>query len=175
MVEHPLVLPGEVAEVTVIPGARAPSQLGPGGPDPDFILTAVVTATRGSTVRAASVQLNILTGFEDQLAETAVELRDRFTDWLAENYPELGITPQTQWTGTMPFPVLVVEHYLFFNDDRELHLEWHMMIPPYDWARLQLRRRYEETAYSLAYEISSRSAEPPLKPVLMEPLNQLWR
>lgn len=174
-VENPLILPGEVAEITVIPGARAASQLDPGGPEPDYILTAVITATRSGTSRGASVQLNVITGFEDQLAPAAAEMRSRFTSWLAENSPELGITSQTQWTGTMPSPLLVVEHYLYFNDEWEMHLEWHVMIPPYDWVRMELRRRFDETAYSLAYEISSRSADPQLEPMPIEPMNLLWR
>ena len=121
------------------------------------------------------MQLNIITGFDDQLAPTATEMRGMFTGWLAENHPELGITPQTQWMATMPSPVLVVEHYLYFNDEWEMHVMWHMMIPPYDWVRVELRRRFEETTYSLAYEISSRTAQPPLEPVPIDPMNTLWR
>jgi hypothetical protein len=54
---------------------------------------------------------------------------------------------------------LVVSHYLFFSDEWEMHIEWHIMIAPDDWARIDLRRRFEEVSPSKAFEITSREAD----------------
>lgn len=50
---------------------------------------------------------------------------------------------------------LVVSHYLFLSPEWELHVEWHIMVAPDDWARIDLRRRFVESAPSEAFEISS--------------------
>jgi hypothetical protein len=70
--------------------------------------------------------------------------------------PELDITNETTWTGTLVNPrVLVVMHYMFLSEDWEMYVTWHVMIPPYDWARIYLRERYNQTAPTYAFEISS--------------------
>jgi hypothetical protein len=84
-----------------------------------------------------------------------------FIPWLTSEHPELGIDAETDWTGTVVTPhILIVSHYLYFSDEWEIHLHWHVMIPPYDWTKIELRRRFEETRYSLGYMLPSRSAEP---------------
>ena len=105
----------------------------------------------------------------------AAGVRDLFVPLLADAHPELGITAETDWTGTIVSPhILVVTHYLYFSDEWEMHLFWHVMIPPHDWARLELRRRYAQTVPSLAFEIPSRSSDP-LQFVSVEPSDTLWR
>jgi hypothetical protein len=64
-------------------------------------------------------------------------------------------------------------HYLFFSDEWEMHVAWHIMIPPYDWVRIDLRRRYVETAPSRAFEISSRSSG--AEPIEIAPPDSMWR
>ena len=103
-------------------------------------------------------------------------MRDRFIPWLAENQPELAIDETTVWQGTIVKPHwLVVSHYLFFGDEWEMHVSWHIMIAPYDWARIELRRRFEETLPSLAFEIPSVSAPEPTDVNQIEPEGILWR
>ncbi len=173
MLEHRNIRPGQVAEVTVIPQA-------PQGWDPNDAggrtLTATIRGQRGGLEQTVTVPITITSLEEDLVAPLAVDVRDLFIPWLAENRPELGITAQTEWTGTIVTPhILVVTHYLYFSDDWEMHVYWHVMIPPYDWARIELRRRFEETLPSRAFEIPSRSAEAPLEAVAIEPADTLWR
>ena len=94
----------------------------------------------------------------------------------AEFFPEFGIDTETQWTGTIVKPhILVVSHYLFFSEDWELGVMWHHMIPPYDWAQIYLRRRYIQFHPRYAFEISSLSADPEEEPFPVEPPAQVDR
>jgi len=172
-VEPQMIWPGQVAEVTVIP--QTPQEW-----DPNDLagqtLTATISGRRAGLEETATVPITITSLEEDLVEPLAVEVRDLFIPWLAENQAELGITAETEWTSTIVTPhILVVTHYLFFSEDWEMHVYWHVMIPPYDWARIELRRRFQETLPSLAFEIPSRSAEPPLEAVEIDPPETLWR
>lgn len=93
---------------------------------------------------------------------------------LAASRPELGITAQTEWKGTMVSPVwLVVSHYCFFSEEWEVHVAWHVRVAPYDRARIDLRHRFDELEPSYAFEISSVSADS--EPVETEPPESVWR
>lgn len=90
----------------------------------------------------------------------ATEIRDRFIPWLATNHPEFGITSENEWTETIVRPhIAVVMFYLFFSEDWEMGVSWHVMIPPHDWARIYLRHRFVEVQPSYAFEISSLDAQ----------------
>lgn len=107
------IFEGEVAEVVVIP---APASIG-------TIIEVTITGTRGSASDEKVVSFEVAEG-EDDRQEYAEELLDRFVSWLATNHPELGITGDTAWNGTMVSPVwLVVSHYLFFSEEWEAHIE----------------------------------------------------
>jgi hypothetical protein len=173
---------GEVAEITVIPDATAPTQASTVGhtgsqigQEPDWTLTLAVAGARDGQTHQAGASIGIIQQWDTGLLPEAISERDRIIPWLAANHPELGITSTTVWTPAMPNPVLVVSHYLFYSEEWELHVAWHVMIPPYDWTKYELRRRRSETVYSTGFIIESRSAEPPLDPVAMTPENTLWR
>ena len=69
-----------------------------------------------------------------------------------------GITSSTEWISTPVQPhILVVSHYLFFSEDWEMSVMWHIMIAPYDWSRISLRPR-DQLSPTLAFEIPSVSA-----------------
>jgi len=157
------IFEGEVAEVVVIP---AQASIG-------TIIEATITGTRGTATDEKVVSFEVAEG-EDDRQEYATELLDKFVSWLATNHPELGITVDTVWNGTMVSPVwLVVSHYLFFSEEWELHIEWHIMVPPDDWARIDLRHRFDELAPSYAFEISSVDADS--EPVAIEVPETVWR
>jgi hypothetical protein len=163
VIYHEDVFEGEVAEVVVIP---TPASVGQ-------IIEVTITGTRGSVTDQKVASFEVAEG-EDDRQEYATELLDKFVSWLATNHPELGITEDTAWNGTMVSPVwLVVSHYLFFSEEWELHIEWHIMIPPYDWARIDLRHRFDEIAPSYAFEISSVNATS--EPVAIEVPETVWR
>lgn len=104
----------------------------------------------------------------------AVELRDKFIPWLADNHPEFGINNQTEWTHAIVRPnILVVMYYLFFSDEWEMGLRWHVMIPPYDCAEIYLRHRTSEVSPSYAFKISSLEGE--TEPEAVEPEELVWR
>ncbi|HUU82797.1 MAG TPA: hypothetical protein VM243_04755 [Phycisphaerae bacterium] len=176
IVEHGTITQGQVAEVTV---TILPPQAGAVEPvdgQEGWLCSATIHAERGGVVREIEVPITLTSEEEDTLAPMAAEMRERFIPWLAENQPELGIDEATAWEGTVVKPHwLVVSHYLFFSDEWELHVSWHIMIAPYDWARVELRRRFEETLPSLAFEIPSVSAAGPVTVDEIEPEGILWR
>ena len=163
VIYHGGIFAGEVAEVFVIPAQASVGQN----------VTVNITGTRGSSTDEEAVSFEVIEG-EDDRGEYAAELLDKFIPWLAANHPELGITEDTAWNGTMVSPQwLVVSHYLFFSAEWEVHIYWHIMISPYDWARIDLRHRFDELAPSYAFEISSRSAND--LPIAMEVPEAVWR
>jgi len=147
--------PGKVAEATVIP-------------DTNNIGTPIsleINGQRNGMLRSINTSINIVQG-EDYLKDSAEQIRNRFIPWLAENYPEFGLSNETDWTGTIVTPnILIVANYLFFSDRWEMDLTYHVMIPPHDWARIYLRQRFEEMQPSYAFEISSLEAQDTPKPI----------
>jgi hypothetical protein len=157
------IVEGQVAEVFVTP---AQSSVGK-------TVKVTITGTQGSSTDKEVVSFAVAEG-EDDRGEYAVELLDRFVTWFAANRTGLEITGDTVWDGTMVSPVwLVVSHYLFFSDEWEAHIYWHVMIPPYDWARIDLRHRFDELAPSYSFEISSLNASS--LPVAIEVPETVWR
>jgi len=159
------IFEGEVAEVVVIP---AQASIG-------TRIEVTITGNRGSASDEKVASFEVAEG-EDDRQEDAEKLLGRFVSWLATNHPELGITDDTVWDGTTVSPVqwLVVSHYLFFSEEWEAHIEWHIMIPPSDWARINLRRRFDELEPSSAFEISSVNATSS-EPIPMEVPETVWR
>jgi hypothetical protein len=160
---HEDIFAGEVAEVVVTP---AQASVGKN-------VTVTITGNRGSLTDKEVVNFEVIEG-EDDRGEYAAELLDRFIPWLVANHPELRITEDTAWNGTMVSPQwLVVSHYLFFSDEWEAHIYWHIMIPPYDWARIDIRHRFDQLAPSYAFEISSLTADD--LPIAIEVPETVWR
>ncbi len=157
------IVAGEVAEVTVVPGAVTDGEPGAATPPPEMppaigpggvIVPVTVTAARGEIEREVTVLIQV-SGGEDTVTEYATELRARFVSWLATERPDLGITEATAWTPTIVKPhILVVTHYLFFSEEWEMSLMWHVTIAPYDWSRIYLRPR-SQVLPTLAFEIPS--------------------
>lgn len=135
----------DVTEVVVVPD---PGSTG-------SAVTVTILGTAGAVTEQSTVSFDVVDG-EDDRAAHATQIRDLFVPWLAANRAELGITETTTWQGTLVSPQwLVVSHYLFFSAEWEMHVEWHIMVAPDDWARIDLRRRFAETTPSEAFEISS--------------------
>jgi hypothetical protein len=157
------IFEGEVAEVVVIP---AQSSVG-------TIIEVTIIGNRNSASDEKVVSFEVIEG-EDDRQEYAEVLLDRFASWLATNHTELGITEDTAWNGTMVSPQwLVVSHYLFFSEEWEAHIEWHIMMPPDDWAKIDLRHRFDELEPSYAFKISSVNATS--EPVPTELPETVWR
>lgn len=110
-----------------------------------------------------------------ELALKAIELRDRFTPWLAENHPDLNITEETEWVGAVVYPTTqdTIRYYLFFSEDWEMGIRWQAAEGAEDWVRIYLRMRTVELAPSEAFEISSVSAYE--EPHAIAPPKAVWR
>ena len=185
-VEPQAITLGQVAEVTVIPdeviisepltnsgpvGERPPIE--PVEPVEPSMLTVTIRGEREELKQTETVTIIVREG-EDLLAPTATEMRDKFIPWLAANHPELGITEATEWLATIVRPhIFVVMYYLFFSEDWEMGVRWHVMIPPHDWAEIYLRRRASEARPSQAFKISSLDAQE--EPHAVAPPESVWR
>ena len=146
-VEPATITAGGIAEVTF---AAEPVQ-------DEVEATLTVTATRGEVERSDRRQVFVIPG-EDDREEVARQLLAVFAGWLEENHPELGITPQTEFAGSLVAPrLLVVSHYLFENDAHELGVSWHIMVAPDDWSEIYLRPR-DSLVPTRAFRLSSWSA-----------------
>jgi len=149
------ITPGQVAEVTVTPTEA----------DIGKNVSVTIQGARDGLKQTKTITFEVIEAedSEETLGPEAVGIRNKFTQWLSTNHPELGITNETVWICTVVNPrILVVMHYMFLSEDWEMYVTWHVMIPPYDWARIYLRHRFNATAPSHAFEISSvqEQAEP---------------
>lgn len=194
-VDPPAIFPGQVGEVTVIPGkgVEDPNSLesGNGGdvpipddpnrPDIDPIepiedktLTIWIVAEREGLIRTQPVTVNVTQG-QNEFAEQASEYRDCFIPWLAMNYRGLGINEETEWSGTsIKQHMCEVTYYLFFSEQWEMGLRWHVTIPPHDFAEIYLRRRDTNLSSTHAFKIYSLDAqEEPQVVVLFQ--EGIWR
>ena len=148
-VNNPTIKPGEVAEVIVIPNQTSTNKM----------LTITFYGDRSGFRQIETVDVELI-DWDDDLREIAESMRDKFVPWLTVNHPEFGISGETQWTGTIVNPgILVVMHYMFYSEDWELYVTWHVTVQPYDWTRVYLRHRFTETRSTMAYEISSVKGE----------------
>ena len=164
---HPqAITPGQVAEVTVIPdeGSRGET------------LTVTIVGERDGLKRTETASVKVGEPLPDPggLAPYATEIRDRFIPWLAANHPEFGITGETEWTPTVVCPhIVVVMYYLFFSEDWEMGVRWHVTIPPHDYAEIYLRHRTTEIHPSYGFKISSVTAQE--EPQAVDPELSVWR
>ncbi len=157
------IIEGQVAEVIVVPKAESIGKT----------VDVIIEGKRGAVTESRTMTFEVIEG-EDDRKERAEEILMPFITFLSETYPEYNITEDTKWTGTMVSPQwLVVSHYLFFSEEWELHLEWHVMVAPHDWARIDLRHRSDEIEPSAAFEISSVSLG--TKPIPIEVPAEIWR
>jgi hypothetical protein len=135
-----------------------------------------VRAIRGAETQESVVTATVTEPIEqpDDRLITGTLMRDRFIPWLASEHPELGIDEDTVWTPRPVRPhILVVSFTMFLCEEWELVVWWHVMIPPYDWARMYLRHRSTETESSFWAEIGSVSSG--ALPQLVAPDEGLWR
>ncbi|MFO7548111.1 MAG: hypothetical protein R6X29_04460 [Acidimicrobiia bacterium] len=135
---------GTVGEVWVVPDPATE----------ETTATVEITATLGDDT-VAEVRTIPIIPMAGERAADAEPYFDLWTEWLAAEHPELGITEATVWDPEYVSTLLVVSHYAYFSEDWEMTIAWHVMIPPSDWTEVYLRRRGVDAAPSLAYKIDS--------------------
>lgn len=167
--EHSIA-PGRVVEFTVVPEAPlSGATVETVTPEPIVggTITLDLVARRGERRESASLSMDVV-AWTDDLEPLARELRDRFVAHLEENRPELGISAQTEWTPSITKPqILVVMHYLFFSEDWEMGITWHVTVPEHAWSHMYLRAR-DELRPSIGLEIPS-WVDPGSQPVPWDP------
>jgi hypothetical protein len=162
-VEPATLSPGAVAEVTVVPNEVTGDEVP---------VVVEFSAARGGQTVDASRTITVQPGTDELQPEADLHLAP-FAAWLAENRPELNIGPDTEWEAVPGTWVLIVSHYLYFSEEWELDLDWHVMVAPDDWSRICLRKRWTEMSPSLAFEISSFSTQ--TAPHEIDPPESVWR
>lgn len=147
-IEPTMLYPGRVVEVTVTPNPT----------EDETVVDVTITGTRRGLTSTVARTLPVFPD-TDTRQDDAAFYRGLFVPWIASAYPDLGIDASTRWTGTISGArLLEVSHYNYYSELWELSVEWHVMIAPYDWATVYLRRRFEETKPSFAAKIDSVSA-----------------
>jgi hypothetical protein len=155
----------EPATRTIDPGTAAEFTLVPASGTTTAALD--LTATRGDSTKTASLAVDVIE-WTDDLEPLATELRERFVAYLESNRSELGITRETSWVPTITKPqILVVMHYLFFSEDWEMGITWHVTVPEHAWSHMYLRPR-AELRPTIGLEIPS-WPDPTSQPVPWEP------
>jgi len=112
------------------------------------------------------IEINAMHGDDEQSIRLETDVMDwetgdpgtylgelyKFDQWLQENRPDLDLSLYTDWTLYHTYPqTLIVEHLTFLDDDWEIRLCYHVMIPPDDWSRLLVRKRNEIDAVLALY------------------------
>jgi hypothetical protein len=74
----------------------------------------------------------------------AIAKRDPLVEWIQQTHSEFGTFDDQEWYPYITYPgILVVEHWTFLNEEWEMRICFHVMIPPHDWSMIQLRRHGE--------------------------------
>jgi hypothetical protein len=138
------VVPSELSgsglvEVVARPGPTAVRET------TEVVVRARLDDDAGAAASDGSAQLALpleVLRYRDMLADEANQRLTPFTSYLAAEHPEFGIDDTTAWEGFVSAPnILVVTWYSFLSSDWEALIQWHVMIPPYDWTHVYLRRR----------------------------------
>jgi hypothetical protein len=100
----------------------------------------------------------IVTPATDDRAGIAQRYVDFWVGWLATEHPELGIDEASEWESMYVSALWIVSKYAYWNDEWEMVVAWHEMVPPDDFTEVYLRRRDSEVRYSQVYRQESFSA-----------------
>ena len=105
-----------------------------------------VVASHEGKDQKLKVRANLME-WQPPVFETALTKLDAFRTWLGSQNPAYleVFNPQTSVYGTYP-QILIVEHYTFITPRYEIRLCYHVMIPPYDWSMIRVRRRTSPVA-----------------------------
>jgi hypothetical protein len=145
---------GYVAEVVVVPNEGTIGS----------IITIKVKAEWQGYSDTETVTLNIREAPQslEELTSEAVTIRNEFVSWIAANYPELGISLDETWFGTIVYPnTVVIKYFLFFSEKWEVGIRWNTSTNSVDWAQMYVRLRTAQFTPSKSFEIASLSATSP--------------
>ena|GEM_PF-1142657 len=99
--------------------------------------------TSQSQCRTISVEVEMIPWGSAKPTE-AMAKRDPLVAWIQQTHPEFGTFDDQEWYPYITYPgILVVEHWTFLNQEWEMRICFHVMIPPHDWSMIQIRRHGE--------------------------------
>lgn len=150
--------------------------VGPKGISEGYVAEVVVVpdeGTAGSIIRVRvkaewqgysdteTITLNVQEKPEllEVLTSEAITVRNMFISWVAVNNPELGISLDESWYGTVVYPnTVVIKYFLFFSEKWEVGIRWNTSTSSVDWAQMYIRLRTAQFTPSMSFEIDSLSA-----------------
>ncbi len=128
-----LNLDERIAEITINPSSSIAITT--------YTIEVKASYTGNTVVLPLEVEIIDWPGWDPEVADQELA---PFIPWLETEFPELGDFSERIWSTYLTYPgILVVEHWTYLDADWELRLCYHVMIPPYDWSRVLLRRRGE--------------------------------
>ena len=145
---------GYVAEVVVVPNEGTMGS----------IIRVKVKAEWQGYSDTETVTLNVREKSDslEELTSEAVIIRNMFLSWVATSYPELGISLNDEWFGTIVYPnTVLIKYFLFFSEKWEVGIRWNTSSDSVDWAQMYIRLRTAQFAPSKSFEIGSLSAASP--------------
>lgn len=129
----------DIAEITVGPG----ESVGLGTYEIELKAISSISPSNIAHYQIISLQVELLQ-WGPAYPTNVMPKMDDFVSWLETEHPELGNFSGRTWFPYMTYPqILIVEHWTFLDEDWEFRLCYHVMIPPYDWSKILLRRRGE--------------------------------
>lgn len=107
------------------------------------VMTFDVIATNSDMSQTVTLEADIW-DWGDGDAGVANQKREEFVTWLEQTHPELGSFSGRSWNSYVTYPgIMIVEHWTHLDYEWEFRVCHHVMIPPYDWSKMCLRRRGE--------------------------------
>jgi hypothetical protein len=158
---------GYVAEVVVVPNEGTAGS----------IIRVRIKAEWQGYYDTEIVSLNIREKPEtlEELTADAITVRNKFISWIATNCPELGISLEDAWFGTIVYPnTVVIKYFLFFSEKWEVGIRWNASTDSVDWAQMYIRLRTVQFTPSRSFEMASLSA-PNLNIYEISPHKTVWR
>ncbi|MBI5647865.1 MAG: hypothetical protein HY962_13125 [Ignavibacteriae bacterium] len=100
-----------------------------------------VVAEHGGVRRRLTLRVRVIEWHAPDPA-VADSVRARFLSWFADHHPEYlpAFVPSMGTWNTYP-QILIVEHYTLLTPVYEVRVCSHVMVPPYDWAKICIRPR----------------------------------
>lgn len=159
-VEPEFVWPGQIAEVWVTPNT------GPDDPQHARQIDVMVRGRRGTVEQTVLGKVYVWSEVPAELEAEAVQIRELFATWLAENRDDLGVSPSGAWSDMLSPHVIgdIVGEAEFVSSDWHVHLFWlrgECVAPFSKWAFADLRRRFVEPAFSIAFGTLDACDNPP--------------
>jgi len=101
-------------------------------------------------IKTLTLEIEMINWPSNNLPDAIIK-RDELINWLENEHPEFGSFTGENCYAYITYPGhLVVEHWTFLYENWEMRICYHVMIPPYDWSMLYLRKHGEVDTFFTA-------------------------